>query len=638
MIFLEEEEKYLVTFMPTGRMVKVGPQVNLLEAARLADIPIIADCGGAGVCGKCRVKVMEGKVRGRDTNNLSLNDGQKDYVYSCNAFPVSDVVLDIPPQSLAMGVHFSVSDNTAISLENTPYAREPLVEKYLLEMTPPKESDGISDLDRLYHALGRATGIPSFTISHKALSALPGVLRKSGWRVTAALDRSCTPPGVLSVEEGDTRKDNYGIVIDIGTTTLEAVIMDIPTGQARYFTSHLNPQAKYGTDIMARLNFASRENGLLVLNDIIMDKINEILMEMAMESGVSKDSVYSLVISGNTVMIHLLLGLDTEGILRHPQIPVALDFPTFRARDLNLYTNPDAPVYITPGVGTYVGGDLISSLIYTGMPDEDFILVDIGTNGEVAMVSDGAVICAATSAGPAFEGGGVKWGMRATMGAINRVFFSRTHKDLAIATIGDSPPVGICGTGLIDVMATLLKTGFIDKKGRFRSRRNTSRIRSVNGVEEFVLAFSQKEEDVISITEQDIDYLLKSKGSLYTGFTFLLEKLEKTEKDVDRFFIAGALGGLLNVENGITIGLFPDLDRDKFHFLGNGSLHGGRILLLSQEAREKARAMAHSAAYFELSQEAGYMNSFTSSLFLPHTDQERFPTVMEQIRSSVVSG
>ncbi len=630
----KEDRQFQVKFLPRNRIVSIPEGTSILEAARLADIPLMADCGGVGLCGKCLVRLTSGKIHGGDSLPLSAQELGQNFIPACTSYPMGDVSVTVPEKSLALGVHWGLKGAGCVPMKETPWKLSPLVTKYYVEMEPPSVGDNMNDLDRLSLALRKKTGIGDFTINFKALWKLPEILRRARWQVSVAVDHSCSPPSIMTVEMYDTTQENYGIVIDIGTTTIEGALVDISTGEIRYYTSGANPQGKYGTDIISRLKFASRDNGLLVLNDIIMDKMNEILMELIIEGDISRDQVYSIVLSGNTVMIHFLLGLDTDPILKHPQTPGALVFPTYRAGELNLYAHPDAPVYITPGVGTYVGGDLISSLIYTGMPDGNFILTDIGTNGEVALVSDGLVICAATSAGPAFEGGGVKWGMPAVSGAINRVYFSRTHNDFSIVTIDNLPPRGICGTGLIDVMATLFRTGFIDRKGKFRGRRKTSRIRASGGMEEFVLAFSPGEEEVISITEQDIDYIIKSKGALYAGFSFLMKRFGREEKSIDGFYIAGALGGLLDVENGITIGLFPDIDRDRFHFLGNGSLHGGRILLLSGEARNKALDIARSAAYFDLSNESEYMNSYTSALFLPHTDLNRFPSVTMELQTA----
>lgn len=630
-----EPKSYEVTFLPMGKEVRISPGDNLLSAARLANVPLIADCGGLGTCGKCKVKLDSGKIKSEEFFILSDEETKKGYILACKSYPDSDVVVSVPASSVPSGIKSAGEELGMFDISGMPYEKKPLVEKIYLECKAPSGDENTNFLDVVYRHLKEKTEIENFHISHKLLKKLPGLLGRSDWKITVTLRTDLCPAEIMSIEEGDTSRKNYGIVIDVGTTVVEGILVEVSTGELLRYTSSLNPQVKYGEDLGSRMNFAlSEERGILILSDIILDRINEILLELVYESGISRHHVYSLLITGNTVMIHLLLGLDLKYIQKAPSMPVALEFPVLKARELNLYAHSEAPIYIPPAIGTYVGADVVCSLISTGMPDEDFLLIDLGTNGEVAAVVEGAVTCASTSAGPAFEGGGIKCGMRAADGAVNRVHYSNTHQDFILTTVGDKPPRGISGSGLIDLLANLLLHDYIDKKGNFRSRHKTSRIRTVNGLEEFVLAVSPEDGEVISITEEDIDYLIKSKGAVYTGFNFLLEKIGKPLSEIQKFYIAGSLGRMINIENGVVIGLLPDVDRDKFKFIGNGSLFGGLVLLNSAQAREKAAQIARSAAYFELSDEPEYMNKYTSSLFLPHTDLDKFPSVMEKLKSA----
>lgn len=614
--------------------INISGDDNLLEASRKAKIPLIADCGGVGACGKCRLKLIEGEIKSEENFILTEREISKGFILACSSYPETDLVVEVPESSIPAGLKISGDIIRNITGKDIPYKFSPMVEKIVVRCDKHYEDDTISYLDRLFMAMKEKTGIRDFNISYELIKKLPLLLKKNSCELSVAFSRFYSPPRILSLEKKDKVKECYGIALDIGTTSIEGILIDMKSGNILNFTSHLNSQIKYGADITSRLNFASGKNGLMILSDLILDKVNEILLELIFESDVDKDNVYSIVISGNTIMIHFLLGLDITGIRKDPHVPSALVFPPFLARELSFYANSEAMVLIAPGVGSYVGGDLIFSILATGLPDENFVIVDIGTNGEVATAIDGLYSCASTSAGPAFEGGGIKHGMRATPGAINRVHYSETNRDFTLMTIGNKTPKGICGTGLIDLLANLLITGFIDKKGKFRGRHRTSRIRNTDAQEEFVIAFSDMDEDVITITGQDIDYLIRSKGAIYTGMDFLLKKNEISIDEIDRFYIAGAMGGLINIENGIVIGLFPEIDIDRFIYLGNGSLHGGRLALLSIQAWKKSLEIARSTAYFELSNEPGYMEAYTASLFLPHTNLNLFPGVIKKIKKT----
>ncbi|MFP4496693.1 MAG: ASKHA domain-containing protein [Vulcanimicrobiota bacterium] len=625
----ERTEKYRVTFLPQEKVAEVTSNMSLLEAARQVNIPLVAECGGVGVCGSCKLKLLEGKIKSEELFVLSEEESQQGYILACSSFPTSDIVVEIPGASIPLGVQTASAPFNTIDEKKFQYEFSSLVEKYYLEMELRTVNDGLNEMDRVLKLLKLKTGTEKIDFNYNSLQQFSSLLSQAGGKITLTVSRARKNAEVIAVEEGDTTGANYGIVIDIGTTTVEGMMVEVPTGKVLLHTSFVNPQLKYGQDIISRMIFAGRDKGLLILNDIISDRINEILVQLTCETGISKEKVYSIVLSGNLVMMYLFLGFNTDSLHKDPHIPTILNFPVMNARELNLYANSRAVVYTPPALGAFVGSDLISSLIATGMPDENFFLVDIGTNGEVAAKFEDAVSCASTSAGPAFEGGGIKHGMRATSGAINRVEYSQAHNDFTIGTIGNTHPRGICGTGMVDLLSNLLLSGYIDKKGKFQRRRSTSRIRTENGTEEFVVTVSPAEEKVISITEQDIDYIIKSKGAIYTGYRFLMEQFGMKGEDLDSYYIAGALGSTLNIENGIRIGLFPDIDRNKFKYIGNGALYGGWNILLSGRARAKAEEIANKAVYFDLSNEPAYMNDYSSSLFLPHTDLELFPSVVK---------
>lgn len=622
--------KHTITLLPDNNKVSVPEGTSILEAVNNAGVNINNECGGAGICGKCRVKLLSGKITSHETFILSESDRQAGYILACTSFPSSDLTLELPPSAIASDTGIYEKFYDMFRKIEIPYKFDPLIKKVYVECPLPDSSDNRSDLDRLYTILRQKTGIKNFQISPAMLRRLPDLCRNSSWKVTVTFNCTSSPHYIMEIEEGDTSRFNCGIVIDAGTTSIEAVAVDMVTGNILHFTSVLNPQTKHGVNISDRLNFASTENGLLILNDLIIDRINEIIAELIFESGMKKECFKSIIISCNTVMMHFILCLNTDRILRSPNVPVALEVPPFTAQDINLYPG-DALVFFTACPGSFVGGDVVSAIISTGLPQKDYLLADIGTNGEVAASIDGAVIFAATSAGPAFEGGGIKWGKRASDGAISRFYYNRKMEDFSLMTIGNKTPNGITGVGLIDFLATLFLAGYVDKKGKFRKRSGTKRFKYIDGEEHFIIYLSDKNDETITVTEKELSYLIHSKGALYSGLEFLTKRFEKTFDEIDNIYISGAMGGGIDVESGITIGLFPDIDRKKFIFLGNGSLRGSLYMLLSGEAWEKGLETARSGAYFDLGMEPDYMNSFISSLFLPHTDLNLFPNIISKL-------
>ncbi|MCE1246299.1 MAG: ASKHA domain-containing protein [Firmicutes bacterium] len=620
---MERFRKHKVVFLPANQEIMLEEGESLLTAARELGISLASDCNGAGICAKCKLRLVEGKIHSKETFILSEEETNQGVILACASYPMSNLVVEVPEDPMLAHIAGSGDRYRHLQEVKIPWEHEPLVEKLYLEMDSPDEADGISDLDRLLLHLRRKTGIVNFDIPFDLLRKLPGILRASNWKVTVTFGRAFSPPRIFNIETGNRESNNYGVAIDIGTTNIEGIVINMKTGKILHYTSYQNPQTKYGEDITARLNFAADKKGLLILSDILVDRINEILMELIFESRIERDEVNSVVISGNTVMMHFLLGLETDNIRKDPCIPVALKFPSLRASDLYLYTNPEALVYFAPCCGSFVGGDLIFALVASGMPEKDFVLADLGTNGEVAAVIDGTIMCAATSAGPAFEGGGMKCGSRAVKGAIYRVVFDEEKNGFEPLTIGNKAPIGICGTGMIDLLAHFLARGITDRKGHFTETDKNPLIRVQDGVPEYVLIDSGYASDIV-VTEKDIEYFIHTKAAVFTGIDFLMKQSGKKLEDIDQFIISGALGIRIDIENSIAIGLFPGIDREKFISIGNGSLQGGRFALMSGTARRIAHDIASAAAYFELTREPDFMNDYTSALFLPHTDISRF--------------
>lgn len=499
--------------------------------------------------------------------------------------------------------------------------------------------DRISDLERLYRAIRAVKDMPIMQTGLTNIRALGKLLRSSNWEVTVTVgDRNGTAEIVL-VEPSDTSKKNYGMAFDIGTTTLSGQLVDLCTGKVICTKITYNKQATFGADVISRIIYAQAGEGMEVLHRAVIDGMNMIIKDCIDEHGIDLNDVTCCMCAGNTTMIHLLLRVDPTHIRREPYVPTANFVPVVRAAEAGITINPRGLLSCIPGVSSYVGGDITAGILSSGMHTAEklTLLIDIGTNGEIALGNREWLICAAASAGPAFEGSGVACGMRATGGAIQRVTIDSRDYSVRYETIGNASARGICGSGYIDLLAELLKAGVIDKGGKFRSGLRTNRIRQSQWGNEFVVVFRDEvakgspgaqvlDADIV-ITEADIENLKRSKAAIFSAASVLLRHMGLHFSELAQIFIAGGFGTYLDIEKSITIGLLPDVERSKFTFIGNSSLVGARQALLSMQAFATVQEIARKMTYFELSVDAHYMDEYMASLFFPHTDKSRFKTV-----------
>ncbi|SHF78627.1 Uncharacterized 2Fe-2 and 4Fe-4S clusters-containing protein, contains DUF4445 domain [Desulfacinum infernum DSM 9756] len=637
-----------VTFQPENRVVEAGPGETLLDVAALAGIYINSLCGGQGVCGKCRLKVLSGEVEfsSRGIGFLDRKEVDEGYVLACQStLKDRDVEVWIPPESRREEEQILMVDNIvqygAPSSQEAgaapvpvPYY-EPLCHKVFLKLPEPTLKDNLSDLERIYRALAQKFPDVKWEADFACLRNLARLLRDNHWEVTAlvhALDSHCHH--VRSLEPGDTTRNAYGVAVDVGTTTIVAQLVDLKSSQVVGVEASHNQQARYGEDVISRMIYACGHGGLDPLKNAVVTTINTLVNSLVAGAGIQHTDIISFVAAGNTTMTHLLLGLEPCTIRLEPYIPTATRIPWARAAEVGLTGHPDALLHCMPCVSSYVGGDITAGVLACGMNDSPQLsaLIDIGTNGEIVVGNNEWLVCCSASAGPAFEGGGTKCGMRATKGAVQKV---RIRGDrLEIQTIGGGKARGICGSGLIDCMAELVAEGIIDQSGKF-VRLDHPRVREVDGVPEFVLAKETESEtgEPVVITEDDIGNLMKSKAAVLAAMKVLLESLGLRFSDLDRLYVAGGFGAHLDIEKSIRIGLLPDVPREKVLFIGNSSLGGARQALLSTHAYRKANAIARQMTYFELSVHPGFMDEFVAALFLPHTDQSLFPSVQEALKN-----
>lgn len=638
-------KKFKVTFLPANKTVEVPEDTNILSAAILADLHINSTCGGDGVCGRCKVKLITGKVITQPTGSISMGEISRKIYLACMTTIHSDVEVEIIPESmldlekpgtqgmdLKLQEIYTSAEDIEISMlapKAEVFKHSPLATKIYLELPRPNLEDRASDLERLYSQLEKL-GIRVLQTGLANIRQLGELLRDSDWKVTVTLGKRDGATEIVLIEPGDTSRKNLGVCFDIGTTTISGQLVDLKNKKVLGTKAAYNKQATFGSDVITRILYARKEEGLERLHQAVCDSMNQIIQELIHERKAGLGDVTCILCSGNTTMIHLLLRIDPTYIRKEPYVPTANFLPTVRAAEAGIQINPRGLLYCVPGVASYVGGDVTAGTLSCGLykTTELSLLIDIGTNGEVVLGSKEFLVACAASAGPAFEGSGVSCGMRASRGAIQKVSIGPRGLEVKYSTIGDEKPKGICGSGYIDIIAGLLRLGLIDKSGKIKDA-GSPRIRQGETGNEFVIA--PKEEcdcgsDIV-ITDADIENLKRAKAAIYSASAVLLRHMGFELKQVKKIFIAGGFGTYLDMANAITIGLLPDLDKSRFLFVGNSSLAGSRMILLSDEAMKKVDDIARKITYFELSVDAHYMDEYMAALFFPHTDLNRFPSV-----------
>jgi uncharacterized 2Fe-2S/4Fe-4S cluster protein (DUF4445 family) len=508
-----------------------------------------------------------------------------------------------------------------------------------MKLTPPNLDDNISDVERLKRELNkRGYEMADIHINLPIIRKIGEAMRAKGFMATVTLLMVGNVIEVMDVQPGDATKPRYGAAVDVGTTSLVVYLVDLLSGKIVDMDSTYNPQVRCGEDIISRIVYATEMGGLEELQGLVIDAVNGLIGNIASRKGIDPETVDNIVISGNTTMTHLFYGINPAHIREEPYIPTATFLPLMRTKALGLNINDFGVIYSMPGVASYVGGDITSGILASRVykKSELSLFIDIGTNGEIVLGNSDWMVTAACSAGPAFEGGGVKSGMRAMDGAIEKVSIDPDTFEAKYAVIGNTPPIGVCGSGMIDAIAEMFLTGVIDQRGKINLDVKSQRVRQGADGPEFVLAWAAESgagKD-ITLTEPDIDNIVRTKGAIYAGLSTLLKEVGFGFGDLERFYIAGGFGNYLDVERAITIGLLPDLPMDKFEFLGNTSIMGAYMALLSKNLRKDAEEISRKMTYMELSVSRTFMDEYISALFLPHTNADAFPTVARMRRVS----
>ncbi|MFT5727215.1 MAG: uncharacterized 2Fe-2S/4Fe-4S cluster protein (DUF4445 family) [Desulforhopalus sp.] len=638
-----------ITFLPHQKKIKVSSGERLIRAALRAGVHINASCGGEGVCGKCRILVEEGQVTGGISERLTKEDIERGYRLACLAKITEDVVVRIPIESSI--------DKSVMNLQATPRRTAeiqhmdfeklkeeghftPPVDKIFLKLTPPDSLNNLPDVTRLVEHLKADAGERGLEVTLSVIRKISNVIREDDFNVTATLIRPVRDGGkssVVNVQSGDHTSKNYAIAMDIGTTTIYGQLVDLATAKCLAEAGDFNAQISYGEDVISRIVYAEKGDGLEQLQKVVLGTINSVLEKIFKKADINRDDVSTITLSGNTTMTQLFLKVDPSWIRRSPYVPSASLYPPVTAKEIGVDINDHAIALIYPQVSSFVGGDIVAGVMGSGMYKEEelTLFLDIGTNAELVVGNKDWLACTACSAGPAFEGGGIEFGMRAAKGAIEDFSMNPVSFEPMVFTIGDVRPKGICGSGLITMAAVLFETGVINNRGKFNRDLGTPRIRKNNDVWEYVVAWkdeTQLERD-ISITEPDLDNLIRAKGAIYSGCVTLLKEVGLSMDDVERIILAGGFGSYIDLEKAMIIGLLPEIDADKVVFIGNGSLMGARMSSLTNSIRRDVFSVTQMMTNFELSETPSYMDNYIAAMFLPHTEIEKFPRLkarMEQ--------
>jgi uncharacterized 2Fe-2S/4Fe-4S cluster protein (DUF4445 family) len=615
--------------LTTGEIVPVRKDETVFSALKRAGIHLVAPCGAKGTCGKCRIRVVEGFFKADGYGSLTSAEKSAGMVLACMTSAEEDLLIEIPRESLlVVGDKISVSKTKDLASLIRAFSAplSPLVKTVSLKLPEPSISDHISDIDRLNRELS-ASNLAPMIFSHGLTSLAGNILRDASWQIDLSyVETSDCTRRAVSINKTKTGNP-YGMAVDIGTTTIVVYLVDLVNGEVLDTGSTYNAQIRFGDDVITRMVYATEGGGLQELQEAVTADINAITSAMTERHNINASEIVAAAIAGNTVMSHIFWGLDTATIREEPYVPLMNRFPLWKASSAGLTINPDAPVYTAACVAGYVGGDIVAGVLASGMNrrDETALFMDVGTNGEIAIGNSEWLMTAACSAGPCFEGSGIRCGMRATPGAIETVKINPDTLEPAISVIGDGNPTGICGSGMIDAVSEMLLTGIIDQKGRLVEGKTHVR-RGEDGLE-YVIYEDKRNNREIFLTAADLENIVRAKAAIYSGITTLLSSAGMDISAIEKVYIAGGFGNYLDIRKAIIIGMLPDMPESRFSFLGNTSITGAYLCLMSDTLRGEAEEIAAKMTYIELSASRIFMDEYVSALFLPHTDMKLFPSV-----------
>lgn len=630
-------KKLTVKFFPGEKIIEVPKDYNLKQAILESGLDIESTCGGVGTCGRCKVQVKSGHVYSKGNKFISDDEKKRGFVLSCQSKIKENIVVLIPEKTKAKGKiekgKFEIGKGKLYSGINTDELAaaeiKPWIIKEKITVEKPTLDSNTNDLYRLEKSIRNNFKLENISFPISVIRKLPYTLRDNNWEIVIILDKITNT--LVNIQSVNKEKKIFGFAIDIGTTTLVIYLVDLTTGEVIGTASEYNPQIKFGEDIISRIVYTLKNDGLKRLRDVLLDLINKMVLALLKSSNIDEEDVVSMMVAGNSTMMHIFYGVPPRFIREVPYVTVTNKFPGTSAPELDLKYIKNAAVYSIEGVASYLGGDISSGVLATNMAKrkEITLFLDLGTNGELVVGNCDWMVGCSCSAGPAFEGGGVKCGIRAVDGAIEKVVIDQNTYKCFFKTIGQGKPVGICGSGLIDLISEMFLRGVIDRRGKFEKDIKNPFLKYTE--DEYIYVVAEAGESGtgkdIFISEVDIDNLMRAKAAVYAGIKTLLEEVDLNIKDIDKVYIAGGLGKNINVQSAIIIGMLPDINIKKYYFLGNTSVTGAYLCLLSEHKYKLAEEIANNITYIELSVNMKFMDRYVAGLFLPYTDLLDFPNV-----------
>lgn len=616
-----------LTFMPMRKRVDVEVGTTLLEAAQRAGIVLDSVCGGDGICGRCRMVVRSGSVDGKTTGMLSREEVRNGVVLACQTTAAGDARIEIPDETRAVDKMESDKDARRFrairpGITRRKFKRSPLVTKTALQLDEPTLDNNLADAERVEQAVRRAVGTSSIQAGLGLLKRIPAVLRANGFRVTAVVGARRNTFELVDLEGGATSARHYVAVVDIGTSTVVAHLVNVNDMTTVDAEACFNSQSVHGREVTARI-MAAEKKGTDALQQLIAEDINRLVSAVAGRNGVNLRDITAIVCSGNTVMTHFLLGLPAEHIRRSPFVAATVEPPPFRAAEAGIRINPRGLLYSVPGISSWVGGDLTSGILATGLHErrETTMLIDVGTNGEIILGNSEWMLACSASTGPALEGASVDCGMIAGSGAIEKVYIE--DDEIRYKVIGNTEPEGICGSGIIDLLAVLLDMNIIDRAGKLVKGSHPA-VCPGDGLGSFVLYDGSRGGRAVRINQEDIDNVIVAKAAVFAAAKIMVERVNLSFADVKHLFLAGGFGSYIDRRNAVMIGLLPNLPVSRIQYVGNTSIWGAKLAALSTEALDEMYAIRRRTTYYDLMGSNDYVDQFRQAMFLPHTDVELF--------------
>lgn len=611
-----------VTFHPADKSAEVPAGTSLLDAAHVAGVELQTNCGGEGICGKCKMIIAEGEIPNRVLWPFSKTQIDQGYVLACLSEVQSDLVVEVP-KGRAAAADTAASQRYAEGDRYEPselhYKTLPVVTKIYMEFEPPTIFSGVADHQMVTNGVMSRLNIPTAQMGLRIIRALPRILRINDYRITITVGLRRDIAEIMNVEGGNTEAANHMVIVDMGTTTVVAHLVNAHPRTTIDTAACYNSQAIHGSEVTGRMIYAERKS-VRTLQGMLVDDINKLIAMLCDRNNIPVESINAVVCAGNTAIGHFLLGLSTSNIRRRPFIPVTIEPPPLRAVEVGLTVNKRGLLYSLPGISGWVGSDLTAGILAIQMNRKKglSLLIDIGTNGEVILGNSEWLVATSASAGPALEGASVECGMRAEPGAVDRVYAE--SGDIKYTTIDEKPPAGICGSGIIDLVSVLLSESIINRSGLFIDEERTVEEPDSERRRYMLVAQVGHEIDSVYLTEKDVENIITAKAAIFAAISILMNRLSLKFADLDTIYIAGAFGNYLNMESAINIGLLPPVAPEKIKFVGNTSVKGAKLAAFYQDAFSELTKIRSETTYYDLLGADDYVEEFKKAMFLPHTD------------------